>query len=137
MDFEDIANNPWSISGDENDCYSFLNVGINRSDVTSNYNLDVNGSILTKNIDVNNILKIKNVYDTDPSYNSIYSQIYAKTDGKVYLKDTLGNIICLSDTNNDNSNLSNNPWSITDNENETYSFLNVAISKVMSLQIIN
>lgn len=130
LDFEDLVNNPWSISENEEECYSFLNVGINRSDVTSNYNLDVNGSILSKNIDIDNMLKIKNVYDTDPSYNSIYSQIYGKTDGKVYLKDTLGNIICLSDTNNDNSNLeSNNPWSITDNENETYTFLNVAINK--------
>jgi len=130
MDFEDIVNNPWSISGNENDCYSFLNVGINRSDVTSNYNLDVNGAILTNNIDVNNILKLKNVCENDPLLNTQYSQIYAKTDGKLYLKDSQGNTICLSETFNDYTNIiNNNPWSIPDNENETFTYLNIGINK--------
>jgi hypothetical protein len=137
IDFDDLVNNPWSISGDENDCYSFLNVGINRSDVTSNYNLDVNGSILTKNIDINNILKIKNVYDTDPSYNSIYSQIYGKTDGKIYLKNSQGIVFCLTEPTVNIDNIINNPWSISGDENDVFTNLNLGIGNTDPQSILH
>ena len=125
--FEDIINNPWSISGDENDCYSFLNVGINRTNVTSNYNLDVNGSILTNNIDIDNIIKIKKGVSNNPTIDSSYSQIYSKTDGKVYLKDSLGTVVCLSEPSIDVDNVLNNPWSISGDENDVYTNLKLGI----------
>lgn len=51
MDFEDIVNNPWSISGDENDVFTNLNLGIGNTNPQStlhvtNSSTDANSSIL-------------------------------------------------------------------------------------------
>lgn len=137
MDYEDLTNNPWSISGDENNCYSFLDIAINKSDVTSDYNLDVNGSILTTNIDINNILKIKNTKEIDPITDNNYSQIYAKTDGKVYLKDSNGYVICLTEPTVDVDNILNNPWSISGDENDIYTNLNLGIGNTNPQAILH